>query len=353
MFLKKIRYINFRSFPELNLDNFEHVNCLAGENGSGKTNFLEGIYLLSSNRGFRTGDRKELTYKNESGFFLQGHFDDDIIERVIADKRKLTLNGQTIPTNKLRIYNPVIAFSPNDIFLATGSSETRRRFFDAAISLLDSSYPEHMMNYERALRQRNASLKRDPKHADIWNEHIITHGAYLIQQRLAFAKLLTPKLHELYKQFTQGNASLHYLNNFKLSSNLQESLQEALEQSKFEDNNKKHTSKGPHRDDITLFIDSMPAAKSGSQGQNRALAFALKIASVEIIEETLGRKPILLIDDAMLELDLKKKQRIFDKLLSLKLQIFLTGTSKEFFDFIPSNVNKNYINFDLESNQES
>lgn len=335
MFLEQIRLIDFRSFRELVLSDFKQINGLVGENGVGKTNFLEGIYLLSSNRGFRTGDRKELTHKDAEGFFIQGIFDGEIIERAISERKKaLLLNEESIAANKLRVYNPVITFSPNDIFLATGSSDTRRKFFDAAIALKDDEYSDILGLYERALRQRNASLKRDLKSVDLWNDTLITCGAKLIEKRIEFAKLLIPKVEQLYREFTNGNAQLKYFNNFKCSQEIENSLKEALIQSKADDLRRKHTTKGPHRDDITLLIDGLPAAKSGSQGQNRTLAFALKIGSVEIIEETLGRKPIILIDDALLEVDPVKKQRIFQKIYDLGLQIFLTGTTKEFFDFI-------------------
>ena len=347
MFLEQIKLINFRSFETLTIDSFSQINCLVGENGSGKTNFLEGLYLLSSNRGFRTGDRKELTNRKADGFFIQGTFDGEVIERTVSEKKKkLTLSEQSIASNHLRTHNPVVAFSPNDIFLATGTSETRRRFFDAAIALRDDEYSDHLAKYERALRQRNASLKRDPKNADIWNDALITNGAKIIKKRLDFVKLLIPKVEALYQEFTKGSATLKYFNNFKLTQNIEDALKDALAQSKSEDLRRKHTSKGPHRDDITLLINDLPAAKSGSQGQNRTLSFALKIGSVEIIEETLGRKPILLIDDALLEVDPKRRQYIFDKFYSSGLQLFFTGTTKEFFDFIKPSEAINFINFD-------
>ncbi|MGL4394222.1 MAG: DNA replication/repair protein RecF [Brevinema sp.] len=346
MFLEKLHAIDFRSFEDLSLTDLQKVNCLIGENGSGKTNALEAIYLLSSNRGFRTGDRKELTRRNADGFFLQGSFDGELIERMISEKKKkLTASGLTIPANELRTYNPIVAFSPNDIFLATGSSDTRRRFFDAAIALRDSEYADHLAIYERAIRQRNASLKKDPANCDLWNEHIITHGAKIIEKRLAFVKLLIPRVEALYLELAKGYAYLKYFNNFKLGANIEQSLKDALEQNKSEDLRRKHTTKGPHRDDISIFINDLPADKSGSQGQNRALAFALKIGSVEIIEQTLGRKPILLIDDALLEVDNTRRKNIFQKLNSLDLQLFFTGTSPEFFDFIPEDIPKKIINF--------
>ncbi|MGL5956717.1 MAG: DNA replication/repair protein RecF, partial [Brevinema sp.] len=316
--------------------------------GSGKTNLLEGIYLLSSNRGFRTGDRKELTKRSTDGFFLQGIFDGEIIERAISEKKKLLhLNQENIPANKLRTYNPVITFSPSDIFLATGSSETRRNFFDAAIALRDDEYSDYLAVYERALRQRNASLKKDPKHADLWNETLSTSGAKIIEKRIEFVKLLIPKVERLYDELAQGKAQLKYFNNFKLSQNIEQSLKDALINSNAEDLRRKHTSKGPHRDDISLLIDEMTAAKSGSQGQNRTLAFALKIGAIEIIEETLGRKPIVLIDDALLEVDPSKRLRIFEKLYHSGLQLFLTGTTKEFFHFINPDYKPQIIDLEL------
>lgn len=346
MFLEQLKLINFRSFEESIHSSFSQVNCLIGENGAGKTNFLEGIYLLSSNKGFRTGDKKELTLKDADGFFIQGVFNGETIERVISERKKsLTLSEESISANKLRTYNPIVTFAPSDIFLATGSAETRRRFFDAAIALRDDSYSDYLSAYERAIRQRNASLKKDPKHADIWNGAIIQNGAKVIEKRLEFVKLLIPKVEHLYQEFAEETATLKYFNNFKVFQPIEKAIEEALHQSKAEDFRRKHTSKGLHRDDITLLVKGLPAAKSGSQGQNRSLAFALKIGAVEIIEDTLGRKPILLIDDALLELDPKKRKRIFHKLYSSGLQLFLTGTTEEFFHFmeIPEEIKKIYF----------
>ncbi|MGL4388688.1 MAG: DNA replication/repair protein RecF, partial [Brevinema sp.] len=228
MFLQKLHAIDFRSFKELALDDLQKVNCFVGENGSGKTNALEAIYLLSSNRGFRTGDRKELTHRSAEGFFLQGIFDGEEIERMISEKKKkLNISGHPIAANELRTYNPIVAFSPHDIFLTTGSSDTRRRFFDAAIALRDNEYSDHLAVYERAIRQRNAALKKDPINCDLWNEHIITNGAKIIEKRLTFVKLLIPKVEALYLELTGSSATLKYFNNFKLGANIEGSLKSA------------------------------------------------------------------------------------------------------------------------------
>ncbi len=340
MFLERLRIINFRSFDELRLDDFQQINCIIGENGAGKTNMLEGIFMLSANRGFRTADRKELTKRGAEGFYIEGIFDGEIIQKTLTGKNKsLTLNDSPIAVNKLRTYNPVITFSPGDIFLATGASEIRRKFFDSAIALLDDEYTEHLVLYERALMQRNASLKKDPKHAGLWDEALISNGAKVIEKRIKFVKKLIPKVENLYQELAHGDAKLKYFNNFRLHKDIKQSLKEALEQSASDDRIRRHTTKGAHRDDIALFINSLTAAKSGSQGQNRTLAFAMKIGAVEIVEESLGRKPIILIDDALLELDPPKRSRIFNKLRDSGLQIFMTGTTPDFFDFAGDNAN--------------
>lgn len=335
MILEKIRMVDFRSFQEITVDSFGQINCLIGENGMGKTNFLEGIYLLSSNRGFRTNDRLKLARYSTERFYIGGTFNNEKIERIISEKKKkLLCNGTSITANELRTYNPIVTFSPHDIFLSSGSSEIRRKFFDSAIALLDSSYNIHLLHYERALRQRNSSLKKDPQNSDIWNPLLITHGAKLIEKRINFARKLSEKVKNLYEEFTKGEAKLTYFNNFSVSGSWETSLEKALESSKFQDLKLKHTSKGPHRDEISILIDKLPAAESGSQGQNRALAFALKIGAVQIAEEALKRKPILLLDDVLLEIDQKKRKSIFNALYRSDLQLFLTGTDKDFFHFI-------------------
>lgn len=335
MYLETVKFINFRSFKELSLQDFGWVNCLFGENGAGKTNFLEGVYLLSSGRGFRTSDRKELALRGEEAFYLAGIFDGEKIEKQVGEKKKkLMVSEKEIGACELRTYNPIVVFNPSDIFLATGSSDTRRRFFDSAIALLDASYMEQLMSYEKAIRQRNSSLKKDPSHADIWNPILIQAGAELIKKRITFAKQLVPKVEHLYEELAGGKASLKYFNNFSIPDNrIEEALKEALAQNKQHDLRMRHTTKGPHRDDVSIYINDVPAALSGSQGQNRTLAFAMKLGSVEIVEEKLGRKPILLVDDALLETDSVKRKRIYKKMRSMNLQMFLTATSKDFFDF--------------------
>lgn len=335
MYLEQLKFVRFRCFAELSVKDFAPVNCLIGDNGAGKTNLLEGIYLLSSGRGFRTADRRELALRGSDGFYLGGVFDGEKIEKLVSEKKKkLTVSERDIGVHELRAYNPIVVFNPGDIFLATGSSEVRRRFFDSAISLRDPGYMPHLLTYERALRQRNASLKKDPRNAGLWDGVLIQSGAELIKRRIAFAKLLVPKIEALYGELAGGKASLKYFNNFSLSSSIEDSLKEAMAQAKTADLRIRHTTKGPHRDDVSIYIDGLPAALSGSQGQNRTLAFAMKLGSVEIVEESLGRKPILLVDDALLETDASKRKRIFEKMRSMGLQVFLTATDAAFFNFI-------------------
>lgn len=334
MFLEKLTIVQFRNFCSLVLSDFSQINFLIGDNGSGKTNFLEAIYLLSSGKGFRTNDRKEFFFHESSELSIKGIFDGELVELDISEKRKtLFINTETIAVNKLRTYNPVVSFSSTDILLTLGTPEIRRRFFDAAIALLDSTYEKHLSVFERCLRQRNAALKKDPEHINLWNESMIQHGAQIIEKRIAFAQHLIPRVKTIYNSVTRGVADLKYFNNFRLDDNIENSLSNAISESFTEDIYRKSTSKGPHRDDIVITIDGLPTNKSASLGQNRILSFAMKIAAVEIIEEMLERKPILLIDDALLELDPSKKSLIFNKLVSLNLQMFVSGTSHRFFDF--------------------
>ncbi|MGL5722136.1 MAG: DNA replication/repair protein RecF [Brevinema sp.] len=334
MNLEELKLIQFRSFPQLTLNGFDRVNAFIGENGSGKTNVLEAIYLLSSGRGFRTSDRKELATRGHDDFYLGGVFDNEKIEKSIGEKKKkIVVNENPMGAGELRSYNPIVVFNPSDIYLSSGTSAVRRRFFDSAIALVDPTYTEQLLSYERALRQRNASLKKDPANADLWNPALIQNGTELIKKRIQFAKKLVPKIEKLYQEFAGGIASLKYFNNFSIEAGIEKSLGAALAANKSLDLKMKHTGKGPHRDDVSIFIDGVPAAISGSQGQNRALAFAMKIGSVEIVEETLGRRPILLIDDALLETDSEKRKRIYHKMRAMDLQIFLTATEKEFLAF--------------------
>ena len=334
MNLEELKLVQFRSFPELTLKGFDTINALIGENGSGKTNVLEAIYLLSSGRGFRTSDRKELATRGHDDFYLSGVFDGEKIEKFIGEKKKkILVNENPMGAGDLRSYNPIVVFNPSDIYLSSGSSGIRRRFFDSAIALIDPTYTEQLLAYERALRQRNASLKKDPANADIWNPALIQNGSELIKKRIQFTKKLVPKIERLYEEFAGGIASLKYFNNFSIEEGIEKSLTMALTSHKSLDLRLKYTGKGPHRDDVSIFIDGVPAAISGSQGQNRALAFAMKLGSVEIVEETLGRRPILLIDDALLETDSTKRKRIYQKMRSMDLQIFLTATETSFLSF--------------------
>jgi DNA replication and repair protein RecF len=327
MKLDYIKITNFRNFSRIILPRFSRINMLIGENGSGKTNFLEAIQTLTTLSPLRPVGFPELIRWGSDFFHLHGEFDGHTVELGFSEKKRLLkIDGDKSNKAGLARIAPVVAFMPDDIDIIRGAPENRRMFLDRALSAIDPQYETALRRYYRTLRQRNAQFKLNPRDVTIWDAELIDWGSMIIMKRLPYIRILNDKIRELYRELYGREIRIRYMNPFRIEGSVEESFRNAVKTGAREELRRRCTLFGPHRDNFCIQMDDKKSDTFVSQGQLRSLAFALKLGVVRSIEDSSGGRPILLVDDVLLEIDEVRREKILD-MISMDYQIFFTMTN--------------------------
>lgn len=333
MYIKSIKLKNFRNYRELQADFSSKVNFLLGQNAQGKTNLLESIYITSMGKSFRTNRDSEMISfgKDFSSVSAEIVREDDIegsVEIVIdkSGKKSVKIDGVKIKKASQLLENVyIVIFSPEDLKIVKDEPEKRRKFIDRELCQIKPAYYESLSNYKKVLLQRNAYLKEeivDPSVLDIWDMQLSEYGLRVMKHRAEFIKKLDFISSVIHKKITDGREKLQlkYAPNIDFKDNIYEILKKSCDN----DLRQRTTTRGPHKDDMELFINGINVRNFGSQGQQRTCALSLKLAEINIIEEETGEKPVLLLDDVMSELD-SMRQKFLIKSLD-NIQLFITTT---------------------------
>ncbi len=357
MQLDTIKISNYKNISEAKLELSEKINCLVGNNGTGKTNFLDTIYYLTFTRSyFNHIDNQNIKY-DESFFRLEGIFKkNDLKSGVVATFS--SEKGKTISLNEKKHKKfsdhlglfPAVMITPYDVDLIIGGSEIRRNFVDSIISQFDKEYLNLLINYKKALLQRNKLLKSfaekrffDKDLLEIWDYKIIEISPIVYKKRLDFINNFIETFANYYKKISETNeiASIIYkseLNDFKIDKILTENLQKDLALQR--------TTSGIHRDDLIFKLNDNLLKKTASQGQQKTFVTALKFAQCSFINTQTDIKPILLLDDIFDKLDTNRVQNVVNLVSDSHFgQIFITHTDKDKLETIlkPSNVSHSII----------
>lgn len=324
---------HIRSHVEYTIEFAPEVTIITGVNGSGKTSLLEAVYLSLQGSSFRGSDA-ELLQKDSPWWKIDITLDDQQNRTIKFDPEKTTsrkqfvIDGKTTARLPQKMKHPVVLFEPEDLRLLHGSPTRRRQFIDRFISQLNPLYGPSLRKYERALKQRNNLLKSAYINDDqlfAWNVALAEHGAYIIEQRIAFIEQLNQNLAQLYQDIagTHDEVSIHYSHTFvgDIKQKLLNELHAHLDRDRYLGN----TSVGPHRHDVIFQINNSPALSTASRGEARTIVLALKFLEVDIIEQLTGKTPIVLLDDVFSELDANRQ-----KLLTSHLkghQIIITSAT--------------------------
>lgn len=334
MAIRSIRILNYRNYTETAAGPFARSNIVAGRNGSGKTNFLESIYLMSELESFRGVALSDLIRWKQDTFYVAGDWDGDRVEvGFSADKRAVKWNGRPAVQKDLKRKNPVVVFLPEDVRIVTGDPDEKRDFIDSGISHLDADYRESLLRYQKALKQRNAHLKFSQKDASVWDRELVKYGSRVIGKRLKFIQGANVRIGEIYFSCYGVKPEIKYFNTFKIEDSIEKSFAESLRESGPAERQKKYTVVGPHRDNYEVLIpqaEKRTARSYASQGQRRTMAIAFNIHLSELLEKELGRAPVLLIDDVLLELDRERRAKVLELFLS-RGQAFFTATDPSLF----------------------
>ena len=371
MRLNQLVLRNFRSYADCEIEFTDRVNLIIGENAQGKTTLLEAIYFLSTAKSHRTYPDNELIRHDESWFYLKGEIaatdgsqpdpephdlqplDSMTVEvsNELSGKKRFKFNGiiQKKLSQWIGQFN-VVFFSPESLTLVKGAPADRRRFIDLLISQINSVYLNALQNYQFALKQRNELLKQirskqaSPDHLDPWDDILVAEGISILQTRVTIFDQLKAYVQAKHAELT-GDREILELRYQPSPEKIDDVIeQEAtglfrkkLQSSRSYDILRGMTSVGPHRDDFKLILESQSAgamyfqeAKAfGSQGQQRTIALALKLGELELIRETTGKTPIVLLDDVFSELDEERSSFLFNLLGRLNAQTFITSTRQE------------------------
>jgi DNA replication and repair protein RecF len=407
--LAHLRLRDFRNYARLDADFAPGFHLLLGNNAQGKTNILEAIYLIATLRSFRGVGGAQMIRHGQKGYFVGGSVvggqipalppsaslsvngvggeeasgapepGRDALPRVPADRqvgpaglmgekskiltsqslreikmfwsareRKLTLDGQ--PVKKLTDYLGTlrtVVFCTEDLQLVKGAARARRRFLDLLLAQTRPGYLPLLQRYLRAVRARNALLKHravDEAALDSFSQELVKLGNELIRARRELVPRFSPLARLAYRRISHDAEELR----LEYQSGVKKDFAVELAQSRARERTYRATLVGPHRDDLQLLLNEKSAGQFGSEGQKRTLAIALKMAQAEYLTGIHGSAPVLLIDDVMGELDVKRRSGFLPLLEQARRtggQVFMTATEENW----PSELGKDLQRWEVKA----
>lgn len=333
MLIKKLELNRFRNYESQILEFDDGINIIYGNNGEGKTNIVEAIYLMSLGRSFRTSRDKEMINLNAETSYIKSLVESSgrefKIEYRIDKTAKKAIKINSLPIEKLTellgIVNVVI-FSPEDLKLVKEGPKERRAFIDREISQIRPKYYQLLHSYHKNLIQRNNLLKDfdiDKILLDVYDSNLSEIGYKIIEYREEFLREIAEIASDNHYKISSGkeNLEINYEKNISVKS--KEDYYSIMKDSQNKDILKKTTSFGIHKDDIDIKINGIDLRSYGSQGQKRSAAISLKLSEIELIYRLKGEYPIVLLDDIFSELDPMRQNMLLDTFK--KTQTFVTA----------------------------
>jgi DNA replication and repair protein RecF len=338
MFLKKLSVLNFKNYPEAELEFSSHVNCFTGNNGEGKTNILDAIHYLSFCKSFFNPIDSQNILHDAPFFLIQGVYDSEGQEEELycglkrSQKKQFKRNKKEYSrlADHIGLF-PLVMISPADSELVTEGSESRRKFIDSVIAQFDREYLEKLIHYNRVLSQRNMLLKQiannhtfDKDALEIWDIQLIEYGHVIHQKRKGFISNFVAIFQKYYELISGGREQVDISYSSHLSTApFAEVLANALQRDKIME----YTTVGIHKDDLEFKIDGYSIKKYASQGQQKSFLIALKLAQFDFIKQIKHFSPILLLDDIYDKLDDFRVKQLMELVSSDHFgQLFITDT---------------------------
>lgn len=338
MFLERLSILNFKNIEQCDLTFSANINCLLGNNGTGKTNLLDAVYYLSISKSAMNLTDGQCVRHSQDFFMLTGHYTLGTSQRreeiICAFKRGggkvLKRGGKEYERMSEHIgLLPVVMVSPQDTALINESADERRRFLNTFLSQIDKSYLGALVRYNHLLAERNKLLKTGSNFADVLsivNMQMSDAASVIYRKRSEFVEQLSPLVSQYYRAISDDREDVE----IRYKSDLHTApLEQLLEQSEAKDRIIGHTTVGIHRDDLMMSILDYPIRKYGSQGQQKCILIALKLAQFDIILQSTGLRAILLLDDVFDKLDFMRVERLIEIVSGDHFgQIFLTDSNK-------------------------
>lgn len=327
---------SFRNLGETTVEPAPGLNVVWGDNAQGKTNFLEGIYLLGNGKSFRAARNEQLIGHGSTGSHLSGtvranRVDSRIELRIDEQGKKFRVNAKSVGSmDEIVALNRQILFFPEDVAIARGLPAGRRNLIDRAIFLSRPAYLGQVQDYNRLVRQRNRLLKEGAAgdQIDAWSQKLASVGASIRCERHRFIEAFAANLYRAHARLSahREEADILLPKGQEDSGAAAEQLAQELRRAGERERRLGMTLAGPHRDDPRFQVDGLDLRRYGSQGQQRSFILAFKTALVDYLEDITGATPILLLDDITSELDRQRKESFLDYLLGRGGQVFITTT---------------------------
>ncbi len=326
MKVKRFKAENFRNIEKCDISFSPGINLIHGKNAQGKTNALEGIYIFSRGRSFRTADDRELIKKGEEGFRISLDYEDNCGEgsleyALFGRERQRKKNGYKISklTEMIGSFKTVL-FSPDDLKIIKEGPEQRRNFLNIASAQCFPSYIKIYADYKRALENRNCILKNvrqglyfNASELESWSYTMAEYASLIYKYRKEYTERLGFYISDIQRELSDGKEILTLSYNSGISEDLRDKDDIKKEYVRiFTSSIEKECSAGvslygPHRDDIQILINGEDTRIFASQGQQRSAILSLKLAEGEVNREICGEYPVYLLDDVLSELDEKRR----------------------------------------------
>ena len=336
MGFRSVRFYNFRNIEDGELSFGAPEVFLVGENGQGKTNVIEAVYLLSFGSSFRTRKDEHFIRHGAGEMALEGKFSDggadtEILVKILDRHKEIRLEGKAVSHRREIIGRfPCIVFCHDDIGYITGAPDTQRLFFNQTLSLKDPLFLEIFGRYTRALKQRNAALRvKDINLARLFDEELAVCGIQIGRMRRELVDEFSGFFARFFAEvFADGcepdRVKIRYVPSWRVEdlSAVRQILAGKIAQDVFFSS----TTTGPHRDRFRFFFGEKDFSAAASTGQIRLASLILKTAQAAFFLSRAGRKPILLLDDVLLEMDPERRKRFIAQ---------LPPSEQRFFTFLP------------------
>ena len=371
MRLQQLHLAGFRNYRRLALNLPAGNAVFCGDNGQGKSNLLEAVYLLATSRSFRTRSDRELLNWSQTedgppaGAFARvaalveraGHgVRLDIVIAAMAEadrkepspgpatRKQIMVNGVKRQPAELVGQLMVTLFTPADIDLVLGPPDLRRRYLDLTLSQTDRAYFRALSTYQRVLAQRNSLLRalREGQgrleQLRFWNDELLRSGVYVLDQRADAIDRLSKSLAPNYVTLSgdEATVSLRYVSSLPelhpegVAQSTAERYAAALHAARSREVAAGMSLVGPHRDDLAFLLNGRPLAAAGSRGQIRLATVALKLSEVALMRDLTGETPVLLLDDVLSELD-RRRRALLVAALAADQQVLITATDLDAF----------------------
>lgn len=328
---------NFRNYPAADLRFGDGISALVGPNGQGKSNLLEAIYLVATGRSHRTANEAETIRHGETTARVRaqvsrrGRVEElDITLRMDAGRVATTIrvNGVETPRGSLLGRLPVVMAAPWDMEMVRGGAAGRRRLLDSALAQLSPAYFFALHRYHRVVAQRNAELRRrTPGGLDPWDAQLVALGVRITADRARHAARLQPHVGAWFQALGgEGALTVTYRPSWAGATEEERmaTARAQITRNRADEYRRGVTLTGPHRDDLEFSLSDVPLRANGSQGQWRTAMLAVRMAERAVMAADLGADPVVLLDDALAELDPSRQRRVLE--VDDDTQMFVTAT---------------------------